>query len=173
MKRFIATLCYIAAIVLLNMAVVYLPYVGAFGESFSPADVMVGVIYLLRDFAQREIRHYIFIAMLVGAVLSYLLASHAIAVASVSAFLVGETIDWLLFTYTKKSLSQRLMLSAVVSSPFDSMVFLYVSGRFYWLPVLIMTLGKCIGVLMLWLIWKLKSQWHEHRSFLRKLLPYA
>lgn len=161
MKRFMATGSYILAIVVLNMAVVYLPHVGAFGESFSPADVMVGLIYLVRDFAQREIKHYIFAAMLVGAGLSYFLASHDIALASVSAFLVGEAIDWALFTYTKKPLSQRLLLSAIVSSPFDSIVFLYVSGRFYWLPVVIMTLGKFIGVLVLWLVWKLKDQWRE------------
>lgn len=163
MKRFVATGSYILAIVLLNMAVVYLPHVGAFGESFSPADVMVGLIYLVRDFAQREIRHYIFVAMLVGAALSYFLASHDIALASVSAFLVGELIDWALFTYTRKPLSRRLLLSAIVSSPFDSIVFLYVSGRLYWLPVLIMTGGKFIGVLILWLLWKLNSQWRIKR----------
>ena len=154
MKRFLATTAYIIAIVLLNMAVVYLPHIAAFGESFSPADVLVGLIYLVRDFAQREIKHYIFVAMLVGAGLSYELATHDIALASLSAFLVGEMIDWALFTFTKKPLSQRLLLSALVSSPFDSVVFLYVSGRLLWLPMTVMTLGKFVGVFSLWLIWR-------------------
>jgi uncharacterized PurR-regulated membrane protein YhhQ (DUF165 family) len=158
MKKYLATISYIAAIVVLNMAVVYLPHVAAFGESFSPADVLVGLIYLVRDFAQREIRHYIFAAMIIGASLSYVLATPDIALASASAFIVGECIDWSLFTFTKKPLSQRLLLSAIVSSPFDSVVFLYVSGRFHWLPVVVMTLGKFIGVLVLWLVWKTKKR---------------
>ncbi len=152
-----ATICYISAIVALNMAVVYLPHVGAFGASFSPADVMVGLIYLVRDFAQREIKHYIFAAMIVGAALSYFLATPDIALASASAFIIGELIDWSLFTFTNKPLSRRLMLSAVVSSPFDSVVFLYVSGRLHWLPVVVMTLGKFVGVLVLWTLWRVKA----------------
>lgn len=159
MKRFIATACYIVAIVVLNMAVVYMPHVAAFGESFSPADVMVGLIYLVRDFAQREIRHYIFGAMIIGAALSYVLATPDIAMASASAFIVGELIDWSLFTFTKKPLSQRLLLSAIVSSPFDSVVFLYVSGRFHWLPIVVMTIGKFVGVLALWASWTFKRRY--------------
>ena len=103
MKKYLATISYIIAIVVLNMAVVYLPHVAAFGESFSPADVMVGLIYLVRDFAQREIRHYIFAAMIIGASLSYILATPDIALASASAFIVGECIDWSLFTFTKNT----------------------------------------------------------------------
>ena len=162
MKRFLASICYIVAIVVLNMAVVYLPHVAAFGESFSPADVMVGLIYLVRDFAQREIKHYILPAMLMGVLLSYMLATPQIALASASAFLVGEAIDYLIFTFAKKPLSQRLLLSAIISSPFDSMVFLSVGGRFYWLPITVMTLGKFVGVLCLWLVWKWLSAKRMH-----------
>jgi uncharacterized PurR-regulated membrane protein YhhQ (DUF165 family) len=96
--------------------------------------------------------------MIIGAALSYVLATPDIALASASAFIVGELVDWSLFTFTKKPLSKRLLLSAIVSSPFDSVVFLYVSGRFHWLPVVIMTLGKFIGVFALWAMWKFKER---------------
>ena len=74
LRRYLATTSYIGMIVFLNALLVYLPGVSAFGQSFFPADMLVRSIYIVRDFAQREIKHYIFIAMLVGTVLSYLLA---------------------------------------------------------------------------------------------------
>jgi len=157
MKSLIATFSYIIAIVLLNVAMVYLPQMGGFGQTFSPADMMVGLIYVMRDFAQREIRHYIFGAMFVGAALSYLLASPSMALASVSGFMVGELIDWILFTFMHKPLSRRLLVSAIVSSPFDSVVFLYVAGHLSWLSFVIVTLGKFIGVSLLWVLWKTKA----------------
>lgn len=153
-RRYIASFSYISMILLINVLFVYLPGVSAFGQSFSPADMMVGCIYIVRDFAQREIKHYIFIAMLVGAGLSYLLANQEIALASLAAFLVGETIDWAIFSFTKKPLSQRLIWSSALSSPIDSWVFLAVAHRLHLLEFTMMTLGKIIGILVLWLIWK-------------------
>ena len=138
------------------MLFVYLPGVAAFGQSFSPADVAVGVIYLVRDLAQREIRHYIFVAMLVGCALSYLFASKTIALASVSGFMVGEIVDWAIYTYTKRPLSKRLLWSAMISAPIDTSVFLYVAGRLHSLPFTMMVLGKLLGVLLIWIIWKLR-----------------
>ncbi|MCB1828196.1 MAG: hypothetical protein KDH94_07180, partial [Coxiellaceae bacterium] len=100
--KIIATFSYIVFIVLVNWMFGSLPHFSLFGGSLSPADVMVGFIYLLRDFAQREIRHYVVIAMVVGSVISYFMASPEIALASVSAFVVGEMIDWAVFTWTKR-----------------------------------------------------------------------
>jgi len=156
-KKVIASISYIGFIVLLNTCIVYLPGVPAFGERFSPADVLVGGIYLVRDFAQQELRHYIFLAMLIGAALSYFLASKALAIASVSGFAVGEVMDWAIYTFTKKPLSQRLIWSAVLSSPLDSWVFLGVSGRLHWLTFTVMTLGKIMGVIVLWSVWKIRA----------------
>lgn len=158
MKRYMATLSYILMIVFLNVLLVRLPYMAAFGQHFSAADLFVGAIYLVRDFAQRELRHWVLVAMLIGAGISFVLATPAIALASVAGFLVGETIDWLIFTFSKKPLSQRLIYSSVISSPFDSLVFLAVAGRFGLMEFSMMTLGKLLGVLILWLFWKRKGQ---------------
>lgn len=156
--RYLATSCYILFIVLINTLFIYLPGVAAFGQSFSPADMVVGIIYLVRDFAQREIKHYIFLAMIIGGALSYLLADSTVAVASVAAFSVGEIIDWGIYTFTKRPLSDRLIWSAIISSPFDSSVFLYFCQRLHWLPFVIMTLGKMMGVLLLWSYWKFRNR---------------
>ncbi len=158
--RYIATICYILFIILINTLFVTLPGIAAFGESFSPADFVLGGIYLLRDFAQREIKHKVIIAMLVGTGLSYLLADKTIAIASVSAFTVGETIDWAIYTFTKRPLSQRLLWSSALSSPIDTVVFLGIAGRLHWLSFSIMTLGKMGGVLLLWGYWKWRQSKH-------------
>lgn len=159
--RYLATVSYILFIILINTLFVSLPGVAAFGERFSPADLVVGIIYLVRDFAQREIKHYIFIAMLIGGGLSYFLADSTIAIASVAAFTVGEMIDWAIYTFTKRPLSDRLIWSALISSPFDSWVFLGLAHRLSWLPFLMMTLGKMIGVFILWLFWKYRRNRQE------------
>lgn len=154
--KIIATFSYIVFIVLVNWMFGSLPHFSLFGGSLSPADVMVGFIYLLRDFAQREIRHYVVIAMVVGSVISYFMASPEIALASVSAFVVGEMIDWAVFTWTKRPLSKRLILSASISAPFDSAVFLGMIARLDWLSFTVMTLGKLFGVFMLWRVYLIK-----------------
>jgi len=152
-SKITATLSYIGSILFLNLLLVRLPLVSSFGEQFSPADMLVGIIYLVRDFAQREIKHYVILAMLIGALLSYLFATPDIAIASLSSFIAGELLDWALFSFTKKPLSQRLLLSSLISSPIDSLLFLWLADRLHWVPFTIMSTGKIIGIFALWLTW--------------------
>ncbi len=153
-SRCVATLSYVVMIVVLNTLFMYMPLMSLFGQSFSSADMFVGSIYIVRDFAQREIKHYIFIAMLVGAIISYLFASKVIALASTAAFVAGEAIDWSIFTFSKKPVSQRLIWSSMISSPIDSIVFLSFAERLHGVEFVVMTVGKMAGVLLLWLVWK-------------------
>jgi len=146
-------------IVCINSLYVLIPYVKLFGHMVSPTDCLVGSTYVLRDFAQREIKQYVLVAMIIAGLLSYQFASHAVATASIAAFAVGETIDWLIFTYTRKPFSQRLLWSAMVSSPFDSWVFLVVYGHFSWLELGMFTFFKFTGVLVLYYIW----YWQQKR----------
>jgi uncharacterized PurR-regulated membrane protein YhhQ (DUF165 family) len=157
LKKYIATISYIAMVVTLNTLFVVLPGVSAFGQSFSPADILVGCIFLVRDFAQREIRHWIILAMVVATGISYLLADPTIALASAGGFMVGELIDWSLFTLTQKPLSQRLLISAIASSPFDSLVFLYLAHHLHWFEWGLMTAFKFLGVFILWWFWRRKQ----------------
>ena len=155
-----ATLSYIGCILFLNILLVRLPLIHSFGEQFSPADVLVGIIYIVRDFAQREIKHYIIIAMLIGAALSYVFSTPSIALASLFSFISGEMLDWLIFSFTQKPLSQRLLLSSIISTPIDSLVFLLIAKRLSWLPFIIMSSGKIIGVIILWMFWI----WRQNRK---------
>ena len=154
--KYKATISYIVLIVLLNSLFTYLPYWHLFGELFSPADFFVGLIYVIRDFVQREIRHKVIIAMIIGCGISWVFAQQQAAIASVAAFAVGETLDWLIYTYTKKPLSQRILWSSAISAQADSVVNLYLLAQLNWVGLLLMVFVKMAGVFALWGYWRIK-----------------
>jgi queuosine precursor transporter len=151
-----ATLNYLLFIVLLNTLFSYVPNFNLFGHSISIADFVVGFIYVMRDFAQRETKHWVILAMLIGCLISWMLAEHQAALASVGAFAVGETLDWGIYTYTKKPLSQRILFSSVISSPIDSAVNLFLLYQLNWVGFIVMTLTKFAGVIVLWAYWRVR-----------------
>lgn len=152
-KFYPATLNYLLFIVLLNTLFSYVPNFTVFGEPISVADFAVGLIYVMRDFAQRETKHWVILAMIIGCLISWALAEHQAALASVGAFAVGETLDWSIYTYTKKPLSQRILWSSLISSPVDSAVNLYLLYQLNWVGFIIMTLTKFVGAFVLWFYW--------------------
>ena len=155
--KYPATFSYIIFIIVLNILYSYLPPLFLLGELFSPAHIIVGGVYIFRDFAQREIQHYVLVAMLIGAIFSYLLSAPSIAVASFVSFIVAETIEWLIFTWTKKPLSQRLLWSASISVPIDSIVFLSMIYNLNTISFSVQTASKMIGVLLLWGLWQYRK----------------
>lgn len=139
-------LLYIVTVVLVNYAfdiVPLLPLPG--GELWSPVSLIVGFIFVIRDYAQREVGHYVLPAMLIGGLISWLMASPAIALASVCAFLTGEVLDWAVYTFTGRPFSQRVLLSSALSTPVDSAVFLSMVGLFSVSSVIMMTVSKMLG----------------------------
>lgn len=152
-----STCTYILLILTLNKLFEITPLYAFYDELVSPLDFSVGMVYVFRDFAQREIGRNVIFAMLLAGYLSYILADQSIAYASVCAFLVGEFIDWGIYTYTRKPLSERLLWSSLISSPVDSFVFLSMIGRINWMAMTVMTLAKFFGVLLVWYAWKLQT----------------
>ena len=150
------TIGYILSIVLVNIGFVYIPPVPLLGEMFPPMSLVVGIIFILRDFAQKEIGHRVLGAMAVGAVLSYFMADPFVAIASVVAFFISEMVDWAVYTYTKKPLGQRILLSSAIGTPIDSAVFLLILGFFSPLGFVLMTVAKMIAAVAVW--WKLKDE---------------
>ena len=98
------TFFYILSIVLVNIGFIYVPMIPLLGQMFPPMTLIVGLVFILRDFAQREVGHGVLIAMGIGAVLSYIMADPFIAIASVVAFGISELVDWAVYTYTKRPL---------------------------------------------------------------------
>lgn len=139
-------LLYVASVVAVNYAFDLVP---AFplpgGDFWSPVSLVVGFVFVIRDYAQREIGHKVLPAMLLGGFLSWLMAGPTVALASVCAFLTGELLDWAVYTFTGRPFSQRILLSSAISTPVDSAVFLSMVGMFSLSSVLVMTASKMLG----------------------------
>jgi hypothetical protein len=141
---------YIAAIVLVNWLFDALPIIETPLGAWPPASIIVGFVLILRDLAQREVGHYVLIAMLAAGVITYVMVDPFIAIASVSAFLVSETADWIVYTLTKRPLRDRILASSAVSSPLDSVVFLGLIGFLSPASFILQTLSKFAGALVIW-----------------------
>jgi len=145
------TLLYVALIVLVNWGFTVVPLVPLpGGEMWPPMSLVVGLVFVARDYAQREIGHKVIIAMLVSAALSYVMANPFVAVASLSAFLISEFADWAVYSFTRRPFSQRVLLSSLIGTPLDSAVFLAIIGHFSLVGVVVMTLSKMLGALAVW-----------------------
>ena len=142
------------------------------GGMFQPLAIVTGLVLVVRDFAQRELRHWIWGAMIVGLALSTLTSWIQVVVASGLAFLVSETVDWAVYTFTKRPLSQRIMISSLASAPLDQVVFiglasLVVPGIFAWGTVLTGIASKLLGA---WAVSRIVAA-QEHRAAKTEMNP--
>ena len=144
------TIAYILSVVLINVGFVYVPLIPFYDTMYPPMSIVVGLIFILRDFAQKEIGHKVFVAMLIGAFLSYIMANPYIAVASLVAFLISETVDWGVYSFTKKPLHERILISSSISTPIDSAIFLLMIGNFSVLATTTMFVSKMMAALAIW-----------------------
>lgn len=128
------------------------------GELWSPAALVVGFVFVVRDFAQRRIGHNILWAMLAGIAISWWMASPQLALASALGFAVGEMADWALYTFTRKPFSQRILISSVLGAPLDSLVFLSLIGLASPASVGIMSLSKLVGAILVFILVRRREQ---------------
>ena len=146
------TLGYIALIVLVNWGFTVVPLVPLpTGDMFPPLSLIVGLVFVARDFSQREIGHYVIAAMMLAGGLSWMMADPFVAFASVSAFLISEFADWFVYTWTKRPLAERILISSAIATPVDSAVFLGIIGHLTPTAVIVMTASKMVGALVVWL----------------------
>ncbi len=99
------------------------------GGAFQPLAIVTGLVLVVRDFAQREMKHWVWGAMIAGLVLSMLTSWIVVVFASAAAFLISETVDWAVYTLSKRPLSQRIMISSTISAPLDQMVFIALASQ--------------------------------------------
>lgn len=126
-------LLYVALIPFLNWSFGVIPQfqVIAANDTFSqgialhPMTMVTGLVFVVRDFVQREMRHWVLLCMALAIGWSFFYAWPVIALASGIAFAVSECVDWVLFTFTKYRLSTRILLSSAVAAPIDTTIFLY------------------------------------------------
>ncbi len=125
------------------------------GGAFQPLAIVTGLVLVVRDFAQREMKHWVWGAMITGLILSMLTSWIVVVFASAAAFLISETVDWAVYTFSKRPLSQRILLSSTVSAPLDQMVFIWLAsqipsqeGIFAWGTILTGIASKLLGALV-------------------------
>lgn len=129
------------------------------GGQFPPVAIITGLILVVRDFAQREIGHNIFWALAVAVGLSFVTSYPPIALASAAAFLVSELVDWALYTFSKRPLSERVLLSSALAAPLDTSLFWYlasfsVAGAFTPLTLITAAVSKLLGAYVVYLFLK-------------------
>lgn len=145
MKNTLTIAAYISAVLFINVAFTWMPELNWLWSLF------VGVIFVQRDLVQRLIGHWVLLPMLVALVLSYLLASPFVALASALAFACSEGIDWLVFTITRRPLRDRIMWSCAAVAPVDSAAFLLVAGFFSWEAFSLQVASKLVAGAAVWI----------------------
>ena len=152
------TATYILSIVLVNwLFVVVPPFPTPIGELYL-ATLVVGSVFVLRDYAQREVGHKVLLATLAAGVITWYMTTPALAVASITAFAISEMADWAVFSFTGKPLQKRILISSLISVPLDSLAFLYLSGYLAPLSFTTETLSKALGVAIVWLLLRAREQ---------------
>ncbi len=69
-------------------------------------------------------------------------------------FIIGELIDWITFTFSRKPFYKRLLASALTSAPVDSIIFLHMLNRLNFGSLSLIVLGKVAGILMICQLWR-------------------
>ncbi len=117
---------YIALIPFINWSFTWAPNIQLTPDiAFNPVTVVTGLVLVVRDFVQRAVGHWVLAAMLVALGLTFATSGGALALASGAAFAISELVDWMVYTFTKRPLHQRIFLSSLFGAPIDSAVFLF------------------------------------------------
>jgi queuosine precursor transporter len=135
---------YLFSIVFVNFMFAHTgPYVGA---------VLVGAVFVLRDYVQRSIGHYVLLVMLAGCGISFYMASPAVATASLVAFLAAEAADWAIYSALPFRFQNRVLFSSVIGVAVDTLIFLPMIGVPLWPTFAIAWASKMIaaGAVFTW-----------------------
>lgn len=154
-------LAYIGSVVVLNMGFAYVPMVETPIGMLSPMAVLAGLVFVLRDFAQRRAGHGVLFAMIVATGLSYFLADPYVALASAAAFAAAELADYVIYTFTSKPFHQRILISSIVSTPIDTVVFLYGISAFTVGTFGLMVAAKLVAAVIIWSMYAAKNDLHD------------
>lgn len=143
---------YIVAIVAANYGFSFIEPWHVWGVVLPPMTFLVGAVFVLRDYAQRTLGHWVVLPMVTGVALSYAMADPFVAIASGAAFAVSEAVDWVIFTTTKRPLRDRVLVSSAFSTPADSVVFLVLAGFFSWASLAVMVGSKMVAAVIVWAV---------------------
>lgn len=138
---------YLLSTIMANVLVIQFGIVSIGPLMFPAGAVMIGLTFSLRDLVQRQFGkwrcwYWTFAAAAISAVFSL-----DVAVASVTAFLVSEAVDWAVFTFTGGSFRRRVLLSNLIGAPLDSTIFVALVFGWFWPAIIGQALVKFISSL--------------------------
>lgn len=168
-----AILLYVASVVLVNLGFSYVPLIETSVGMFSPMAIVVGAVFVIRDYAQRKSGHYVLIAMVVATLASWALADPFVALASAAAFATSEIADYLFYTFTKRPFHERVLISSIVSTPIDTGVFLYGIGGLTTGTFVLMVLSKLVAAVAIWAYYRTAPVIGVTGASSEELYPYG
>ena len=146
------TALYAVSIVLVNwMFMAVAPWTTPLGDLYL-ANIVVGFVFVLRDYAQRELGHFVLFATAAAGVLTWFMVDPAIAVASIAAFIISETADWAIYSFTRRPLSQRILISSLFAVPLDTVAFQYLANYLTLAAFTTEVASKAVGVMIVWFL---------------------
>jgi uncharacterized PurR-regulated membrane protein YhhQ (DUF165 family) len=140
---------YLGSIVLGNILVHSLGIVTVLGLTFPAGAVAIGLTFSARDFMQEGYGKFGCWGWMLTATLITFAFNPQLAWASGGAFFIAEFSDWLIYTRTKGSFEKRLLLSNLVSTPLDSLVFVLLAFGPVWPAIFGQTIIKMISSLLI------------------------
>lgn len=129
--RYLTGLTYLAVIVLANYLTSNFGLIPVgFGQVATAGTFAIGLSFVLRDATQDVIgAKGTYAVVLLGSLVSFMVADPFVALASASAFLVSETCDMIVYTpLRKKGYLRSALASNAVGSAIDTITFLLVAG---------------------------------------------
>ncbi len=161
-RALLSVAVYVAAILLVNwlfapsqLVLGFTVWSTSLGDLYL-ANLVVGFVFVLRDYAQREIGHRVLLATLIAGLITYFMVDPGIALASITAFVVSEMADWAIYSFTKRPLQSRILISSLVAVPLDTLAFQHLAV--YLTPAAFATevASKAVGVAIVWYLLKLR-----------------
>lgn len=156
---------YVGSIVLVNVLFAYVPMLdlGTLGM-LSPVALIVGCVFVIRDYTQRAAGHWVLAGMACGVILSYMMANPYVATASAIAFILSEGADYAIYTASKQPFHKRVLWSSAISTPIDTIAFLWFIDALSVGTVVLMVLSKMVAALLIW---------YTHRETVTIDMPYG
>ncbi len=143
---------YVGLMVLVNWMYGALALVATPWGPWSWGSLVVGAVFIARDYAQRAVGpRWVLAPMALGLALSYAAAPPAIALWSGIAFAASEGMEWLIFILTRKPFRDRVLLSVAVAVPVDSLIFLTGIHGLSAAQFVVMCLSKFVALAWIWL----------------------
>ena len=139
---------YLGSIVLANVLVHTLGIVKVLGLSFPAGAVAIGLTFSARDFVQERYGKFGCWGWMLAASLVTCAFNRQLALASAGAFLISEFSDWAIYTTCRGGLVKRLLLSNLISTPIDSLVFVLLAFGPVWPAIWGQTLIKLVSSLL-------------------------